>query len=55
MEETMRILIAATVYLALSACASTPPTPDPGDDLVEKGMRLFFKETFDGNGRTCWS
>jgi len=51
----MRILIAATVYLALSACASTPPTPDPGDDLVEKGRRLFFEETFAGNGRTCGS
>jgi cytochrome c peroxidase len=25
----------------------------PGDPLVEKGRRLFFKETFGGNGRTC--
>jgi cytochrome c peroxidase len=25
----------------------------PGDPLVEEGRRLFFAETFDGNGRTC--
>ena len=25
----------------------------PGDPLVEKGRRLFFEETFGGNGRTC--
>jgi cytochrome c peroxidase len=25
----------------------------PGDPLVEKGRRLFFAETFGGNGRTC--
>ena len=25
----------------------------PGDPLVEKGRRLFFDETFGGNGRTC--
>ncbi|MCH7675907.1 hypothetical protein IH879_13275 [candidate division KSB1 bacterium] len=53
----MRILIVATmVYLVVFACAPTqPPKPDPGDDLVEKGRRLFFEETFAGNGRTCGS
>ena len=25
----------------------------PGDPLVEEGRRLFFEETFGGNGRTC--
>ena len=25
----------------------------PGSDLVEQGRRLFFQETFGGNGRTC--
>ena len=31
-----------------------PPEPTPaGDPLVAKGRELFFKETFDGNGRTC--
>ncbi|MGH8532785.1 MAG: hypothetical protein ACREV1_08705 [Gammaproteobacteria bacterium] len=38
--------------IALSACG--PPEPKPaGDPLVAKGRELFFKETFDGNGRTC--
>jgi mono/diheme cytochrome c family protein len=38
--------------ITLSACA--PPDPKPaGDPLVAKGRDLFFKETFDGNGRTC--
>ena len=31
-----------------------PSDPIPaGDPLVAKGRELFFKETFDGNGRTC--
>lgn len=52
----MRILIATTMTcLVLSACTPTPPTPGPGDDLIEKGRRLFFEETFAGNGRTCGS
>jgi mono/diheme cytochrome c family protein len=38
--------------ITLSACG--PPEPKPaGDPLVAKGRDLFFKETFDGNGRTC--
>ncbi|MCH8872910.1 hypothetical protein IH824_09100 [candidate division KSB1 bacterium] len=53
----MRALITASLTcLVLSACAPTqPPTPDPGDDPVETGRRLFFEETFAGNGRTCGS
>src|SRR5437773_1839004 len=31
--------------------SSTGPTPTPS--LVDEGARLFFQETFDGNGRTC--
>lgn len=31
---------------------STDPAPTLGD-LIEEGERLFCKETFDGNGRTC--
>lgn len=38
--------------ITLSACAPPEPTP-VGDPLVAKGRELFFKETFDGNGRTC--
>ncbi len=50
------LIVAVAMSLLLAACAPTPPpTPDPGDDLVEKGRRLFFEETFAGNGRTCGS
>lgn len=49
------------LIILLSACEPTPPTseappPPPkhvGDPLVIKGRELFFKETFNGNGRTC--
>ena len=50
------------LIILLSACeTSTPPTSEPlppppkqvGDPLVIKGRELFFKETFNGNGRTC--
>ncbi|HEX6012502.1 MAG TPA: hypothetical protein VFY87_12010, partial [Geminicoccaceae bacterium] len=34
--------------LALAAPAATAQ-----QTLVEQGRRLFFEETFDGNGRTC--
>jgi len=40
----------------LTGCqtASAPePTPDPKAELIAKGRRLFFEETFSGNGRTC--
>ena len=33
-------------------CQVTPPVP-PEEDIVRKGERIFFNETFDGNGRTC--
>lgn len=50
------------LIILLSACetptppVSEPPPPPPkqvGDPLVIKGHDLFFKETFNGNGRTC--
>lgn len=50
---TIAMLAAATA--GLLACQSVPP-PAPADPkavLVEKGRRLFFNETFNGNGRTC--
>lgn len=38
----------------LPACQSMPsPTPDPQQQLIAKGKEIFFKETFNGNGRTC--
>lgn len=36
----------------LAACQPTRPPP-PEQDLVARGERIFFEETFDGNGRTC--
>lgn len=30
-----------------------PPTVPPGDEQIARGRRLFFEETFAGNGRTC--
>lgn len=38
----------------LTACPKPPmPPSDPHAALVEKGRKLFFTETFGGNGRTC--
>jgi hypothetical protein len=33
-------------------CRSEPP-PDPQQALIDRGEKIFFEETFDGNGRTC--
>ncbi len=38
------------IILTLSACPPAPPSPP---DPVLEGERLFFNETFAGNGRTC--
>ena len=34
------------------ACQVAPPIP-PDEALIMEGERIFFNETFDGNGRTC--
>lgn len=49
-------LPACVVLLALfPSCHPTPPPPpaDPLAQLVAKGEKIFFNETFEGNGRTC--
>lgn len=50
------MLLVVGVCLALVAC-QTPtvpePTPDPKAELIANGKRIFFNETFAGNGRTC--
>jgi hypothetical protein len=38
--------------LALAACRGEV-APDPHHALIARGEKLFFEETFDGNGRTC--
>lgn len=44
--------LAILIVLATSA-ACRPPAPVPGSELIVEGRRLFFEETFDGNGRAC--
>jgi hypothetical protein len=48
------LLTLALFLSVLPSCQNPPPPPpDPNADLIEKGRRLFFLETFNGNGRTC--
>ncbi|MBM3226855.1 MAG: hypothetical protein FJZ47_24075 [Candidatus Tectomicrobia bacterium] len=42
--------LAGTIALA---AGTSPPGSTPDALLVERGKRLFFQETFEGNGRTC--
>jgi hypothetical protein len=47
-------LVAVADVLLLAACqVSARPPPDPQAALIARGERIFFDETFDGNGRTC--
>ena len=39
--------------LALSACASGASPAGSDAASVARGKRIFFEETFAGNGRTC--
>ena len=50
MSFLMRWLTAGCLAVAVAGCQTTP---DPRPVLVQEGERLFFEETFDGNGRTC--
>ena len=45
-----RVLV---VLLALAALAACETPPDPQERLIARGRKIFFDETFDGNGRTC--
>jgi hypothetical protein len=45
-------LAAGGLVALLVGCPPPLPPPDPGD-LVARGRRIFFEETFGGNGRTC--
>ena len=48
----MRIVVVVLVAVPLGSCVVTP-VPPSRDELVARGRDIFFKETFDGNGRTC--
>lgn len=57
-KRRMRLLKRISVLAcaaALSACQSIPASskPDPRARLISKGRKIFFNETFNGNGRTC--
>lgn len=45
------VILALAAAMAVLSCSSPPP--DARQALVERGRRLFFEETFAGNGRTC--
>jgi hypothetical protein len=45
------LLLAAIGLITLPACQS--PVSDPQKFLIAKGEKIFFNETFNGNGRTC--
>ena len=52
----MRMQITAIVSVSLfllSACRLPEPEPVLGSELIVEGRRIFFEETFEGNGRTC--
>jgi cytochrome c553 len=42
----------ASIVALVAGCETVPPA-DPQAALVAKGRRIFFNETFAGNGRTC--
>ena len=48
-ELAVALLVAAG---GLFACAMLG-SPEPPDDPVARGEKIFFEETFEGNGRTC--
>ena len=46
--------VMALAAATLAGCDTSPPAPtDPKAALIAKGRKLFFEETFGGNGRTC--
>jgi len=47
--------LASLMFAAGCQMAPTEPEPTPEQMLIDEGRRLFFEETFAGNGRTCGS
>jgi len=51
--SSIRSLSAIMALVLSTACREPPPRPIPGAERIVEGRRLFFEETFAGNGRTC--
>ena len=49
--RTLLMLLLTAIFF--SGCIKPPPLPQ--DDLIARGRKIFFEETFNGNGRTCGS
>jgi len=49
------VVVLILVIVILFQSLPRPEPPPSGDPRVERGRRLFFEETFEGNGRTCGS
>src|SRR5512134_2301664 len=53
-RESLRPLMIISILATLIGCAKPPAPPtDPKEAQIARGRELFFKETFNGNGRTC--
>lgn len=48
----LAVVLIVALFLALSDRPAEQP-PEPVDPLIERGRKIFFEETFAGNGRTC--
>ena len=46
-------LLGVLLLLSHPGPGASGPRPDPGREGVERGQRVFFKERFGGNDRTC--
>ncbi len=53
--RSVLLVCLSLMFLMQAACVPRKPTPVPGSELIVEGRRLFFEETFAGNGRTCGS
>lgn len=48
-----RLAVGTALPLIVLTVAACPPAPPRPPDPVAEGERIFFNETFNGNGRTC--
>jgi hypothetical protein len=53
LSSTRSPCVVIALLLATACREPAPPAPAPGTERIVEGRRLFFEETFGGNGRTC--